>query len=56
MAEMINTALEEVINLIKEDHNARAQIAKDVSAGMVLLATIFAVVVGLMVFLPYLVR
>lgn len=56
MAEIINTALEEVINLVKEDHNARAQIAKDVSAGMVLLATIFAVVVGLMVFLPYLVR
>jgi undecaprenol kinase len=52
VAEMINTSLEEIINLVKEDHHERARIAKDVSAGMVLLATIFAVLVGLAVFLP----
>lgn len=53
-AEMINTALEEIINLVKEDHSERAQIAKDVSAGMVLLAVVFAVVIGLIIFIPYL--
>ena len=54
VAEMVNTSIEEIINLVKEDHHERARIAKDVSAGMVLLATIFAVVIGLIVFLPYL--
>jgi undecaprenol kinase len=50
---MVNTALEEIINLVKEDHSERARIAKDVSAGMVLLATIFAVAIGIIVFTPY---
>ena len=54
VAEMINTSLEEITNLVKEDHHERARIAKDVSAGMVLLATIFAVLIGGIVFLPYL--
>jgi len=54
VAEMVNTALEEIINLVKEDHSERARIAKDVSAGMVLLATIFATLIGIIVFLPYL--
>jgi len=49
-AEMVNTALEEVINLVKEEHSERARIAKDVAAGMVLLAAIFAVIVGVIVF------
>jgi len=52
VAEMVNTSIEEIINLVKEDHHERAQIAKDVSAGMVLLATIFAVIIGMVVFLP----
>ena len=52
VAEMVNTSIEEIINLVREDHHEKARIAKDVSAGMVLLATIFAVLVGLAVFLP----
>ncbi len=55
VAEMVNTSIEEVINLVREDHSERARIAKDVSAGMVLMATIFAVIVGLVIFLPRLV-
>lgn len=54
VAEMINTSIEEITNLVKEDHHERARIAKDVSAGMVLLATIFAVLIGAIVFLPHL--
>ena len=53
-AEMMNTALEEVINLVKEEHSERARIAKDVAAGMVLLAATLAIAIGLVVFLPYL--
>lgn len=56
VAEMVNTALEEVINLVKEEHSERARVAKDVAAGMVLLTTVFAVVIGLIVFLPYLIK
>lgn len=50
-AEMINTAFEEIINLVKEEHSERARVAKDVAAGMVLLAAIFAVIVGVIVFI-----
>lgn len=52
-SEMINTAIEEVINLLVNEHSLEAKIAKDVSAGMVLLVSVFAVVVGVFVFLPH---
>lgn len=54
ITEMINTAIEEMTNLIIKEHRLEAKIAKDVAAGAVLLSAIFSVVVGLMVFLPYL--
>ena len=53
-AEMINTSIEEMTNLIVSEHRREAQIAKDVAAGMVLLATIGAVIIGLFVFVPHL--
>src|SRR3989344_7877229 len=34
-AEMINTAIEQMVNLISTEHRKEAKIAKDVSAGMV---------------------
>lgn len=52
-AEMINTAIEEVVNLLANEHRIEAKIAKDVSAGMVLLIALFALVVGIFVFLPH---
>jgi diacylglycerol kinase len=51
-AEMINTSIEEVINLLVNEHRLEAKIAKDVSAGMVLLISLFAAVVGIFIFLP----
>ncbi len=54
--EMINTAIEEVVNLLTNEHKVEAKIAKDVSAGMVLLTTIGAVIVGILVFTPYLLK
>jgi len=51
-AEMINTSIEEVINLLVNEHRLEAKVAKDVSAGMVLLISIFAAVVGIFIFLP----
>lgn len=53
-AEMINCAIEEVVDLLVDQHNEHARIAKDVSAGMVLLISLFALIVGIFVFLPHL--
>jgi len=54
MAEMINTALESMTNLITLEYRQEAKIAKDVAAGMVLIAAILSIVVGLAIFLPHL--
>lgn len=51
--EMINTAIEEMVNLIINEHRKEAKIAKDVSAGMVLFVLIGSVIVDIVVFLPY---
>jgi len=52
-AEMINTSIEEVINLLVNEHRLEAKIAKDVSAGMVLLVAMFAAVVGIFIYFPH---
>jgi len=55
-AEMINTAIEEVINLLINEHRREAKIAKDVSAGMVLLTVMGSVIVGVLVFTPHILK
>jgi diacylglycerol kinase len=52
VAEMINTSMEFMCDAITLVHNENIKWAKDVSAGAVLVAAIFAALVGLMVFLP----
>lgn len=52
-AEMVNTAIEEMVNLLVNEHRKEAKIAKDVGAGMVLLVVLFAVIVGIFAFLPH---
>lgn len=52
VTEMINTALESMTDLIQEKEHQKAKIAKDVSAGMVLISALAAVIVGLVIFLP----
>ncbi len=54
--EMINTSIEEMTNLITKEHRAEAKIAKDVSAGMVLLTSVGSVIVGILVFFPYILK
>lgn len=55
-AEMINTAIEEVVNLLINEHRQEAKIAKDVSAGMVLLTVIGSVIVGVLIFTPHILK
>ncbi len=54
VAEMLNTAIESVTDILILEFNKHAKIAKDVAAGMVLLSVVLAVIVGLVIFLPYL--
>ncbi len=51
-AELINTALEQLVNLVSPQQNPIAGRVKDVAAGAVLIISIAAAIVGLMVFLP----
>lgn len=55
-AEMINTAIEEVVDLLVNEHRKEAKTAKDVSAGMVLFISSFAFVVGLFIFTPHILK
>lgn len=51
-AEMINTSIEAMTDLIKKEYSADAKIAKDVSAGMMLLTSIGTVLVAFLIFGP----
>ncbi len=52
VAEAFNTALEKTIDLYTVKRNHLAQTAKDVAAGAVLLTSVYAVIVGLLIFGP----
>jgi diacylglycerol kinase (ATP) len=49
VVEMLNTALEFVVDLVTEEYHPLAKLAKDVSAGAVLVSSAGAVLVGLLV-------
>lgn len=51
VAEMFNTAIEAVIDMVTQTYHPLAKIAKDIAAGAVLIAATNAVVVGLFLFL-----
>ena len=55
VAEMFNTAIEELVNILSPDHRLEAALAKNVAAGAVLLAAAGAVVVGCFIFIPRLI-
>ncbi len=52
VAEMINTVVETVIDLVNPEYHPLAKVAKDVAAGGVLLCASIAVVVGLLILGP----
>lgn len=52
MAELLNTAVETVVDMITTEYAPRAKLAKDTAAGAVLTISIAAGIVGLMIFLP----
>ncbi len=50
--ELMNTALEEAVNLAMPNIHPVAKIAKDVAASSVLVSAIFALISGFIIFLP----
>lgn len=55
-AEMVNTAIESMTDLITRQWRAEAKIAKDVSAGMMLITAVGALIVAAVIFLPHILR
>jgi len=51
-AELFNTAIETIVDMVMPYKNEKAKLAKDVSAGAVLVVAIGAAIVGGMIFFP----
>ena len=51
--ELVNTAVEAVVDLVTEEKKPLAKIAKDTAAGAVLIAAIASVIIGLLIFVPH---
>ncbi|PIP32518.1 UDP kinase [Candidatus Gottesmanbacteria bacterium CG11_big_fil_rev_8_21_14_0_20_37_11] len=54
--EMVNTSIESITDLVTNEWKKEAKIAKDVSAGMMLLAATGAVIVASLIFIPHIIR
>ena len=52
LLELVNTTLESIVDLVSPKISDKARIAKDVSAAAVFLSALFAVIVGLTLFIP----
>lgn len=51
-AELFNTSIEEVVNLLSPEIRIHAKYAKDIAAGAVLVNAFFAAVVGCIILIP----
>lgn len=56
VTEIINTALEALVDLVTQQYHPLAKTAKDTSAAAVLFASLIAVLLGIVVFTPHLLQ
>ena len=56
LAEIINTAFEKTLDLVSPEHHPQVKLVKDMAAGAVLVAAVGATIIGIMIYMPYLVR
>ena len=54
LAEMFNTAIEAVVDIISPGHSEKARVAKDMAAGAVLVTAFGVAVIGYIILFPYL--
>lgn len=50
--ELINTSLEEIVNIVSPEKQEKARAAKDLAAAAVLISAVVAVLVGIFLFVP----
>jgi len=53
ISEAINSVIEAICDTVSSEYKVNIRYAKDVSAGAVLVSTIVSVIVGLIIFIPY---
>lgn len=51
-AELFNTAIETIVDMVSPEKNPKAKLAKDISAAAVLVLSIGAAVTGIIIFFP----
>lgn len=56
IAELLNTSLEAITDLVTQTHHRQAKIAKDVAAAMVLITSIISLIIGAIIFLPHIIN
>nr|WP_285517009.1 diacylglycerol kinase family protein [Thermolongibacillus altinsuensis] len=54
--EMINTAIERVVDLATDEYHPLAKAAKDIAAGAVFLFAFISIIIGVVIFIPHLVH
>ena len=54
--EMINTAIERCVDLVTKDYKELAKYAKDVAAGSVFVMSIFSIIIGIIIFMPKIIK
>lgn len=52
--ELINSSMEELVNLVHPEWSEKAGRIKDIAAGAVTLASLFSIVIGLLIFVHHL--
>jgi len=52
VAELLNTAIEFLTDLVSPEYNKKAGLVKDMAAGAVLITAITALTIGLLIFVP----
>ncbi|WP_374702793.1 MULTISPECIES: diacylglycerol kinase family protein [Bacillaceae] len=50
--ELMNTALERIVDLVTSEYHPLAKAGKDAAAGAVLIYAVLAVIIGLIIFIP----
>jgi len=53
LAEMVNTAVETIVDIISPEHAEKAKVAKDIAAGAVFVTSIGVAFVGYVILMPY---
>jgi diacylglycerol kinase len=55
-AEVINTSIEKLVDMVSPGINEKAGIVKDIAAGAVLITVFISIITGLLIFVPHILR